>query len=124
MKGNRRVDTAPEVALRKLLHAAGLRFRKDHLIVAGDVRARADVVFPRQRVAVFVDGCFWHGCPAHCRMPTRNAPYWKAKIARNQARDHRVSEALTASGWHVVRAWEHEPAEAIAARVRVALSAT
>jgi DNA mismatch endonuclease, patch repair protein len=122
MRGNRRVDTSPEVALRRRLHADGLRFRKDYRLAAGDVHARADVVFPRQRVAVFLDGCYWHGCPEHCRMPARNADYWQAKIARNRARDARITKALTDEGWHVVRIWEHEALEQAALRVREALS--
>jgi DNA mismatch endonuclease (patch repair protein) len=122
MKGNRRSDTAPEIALRRLLHARGLRFRKDHAIVADGIRARADLVFTRRRVAVFVDGCFWHGCARHCRMPARNSAYWRAKIGRNRARDERVTAELTAHGWKVVRIWEHEPLDAAAQRVVAALS--
>jgi DNA mismatch endonuclease, patch repair protein len=122
MKGNRRVDTKPEMALRRALHAGGLRYRKDHVVLAGAIRVRVDVVFPRKRVAVFVDGCYWHGCPQHGRMPTRNADYWQAKIARNRDRDRRVTDALAADGWHVVRVWEHEPAAQAAARVLGALS--
>lgn len=122
MQGNRRVDTLPEVALRRLLHASGLRFRKDYRVVAGDVQTRADVVFPRQRVAVFIDGCYWHGCPEHCRMPARNAEYWQAKIARNRARDTRVTKSLTDGDWHVLRIWEHEPVAQAASRVREVLS--
>jgi DNA mismatch endonuclease (patch repair protein) len=122
MQGNRRVDTSPEIALRRLLHAGGLRFRKDYPVAVGDTQARADVVFPRQRVAVFLDGCYWHGCPEHCRMPARNAEYWQAKIARNRARDARITKALTDEGWRVVRIWEHEALEQAAFRVREALS--
>lgn len=122
MRGNRRADTSPEVALRQRLHADGLRFRKDYPVVTRGARTRADVVFPRQRVAVFLDGCFWHGCPEHCRMPARNAEYWQAKIARNRARDNLVATALTEEGWHVVRIWEHEPPDQATSRVRAALS--
>jgi DNA mismatch endonuclease (patch repair protein) len=122
MQGNRRTDTAPEVSLRRALHARGLRFRKDHIVRAGDSRAKADVVFTRRRVAVFVDGCFWHGCPMHCRMPARNRAYWEAKIGRNRDRDARVTSALTNAGWRVVRVWEHEPLDQGVARVQAALS--
>jgi DNA mismatch endonuclease (patch repair protein) len=122
MQGNRRSDTAPELALRRRLHGEGLRFRKDALVVAGDAKTRADVVFSRQRVAVFLDGCYWHGCPEHCRMPTRNRAYWQAKIARNVSRDERLTEALQAEGWRVLRVWEHEPVEEAAARVKHALA--
>ena len=123
MQGNRRADTAPEVALRRALHAAGLRYRKDHMVVSAGGRAKADVVFTRHRVAVFVDGCFWHGCPEHCRLPARNSDYWTAKIGRNRERDERVSGALRADGWQVVRIWEHEDVVVALARVRAALDA-
>jgi len=123
MQGNRRADTAPEVNLRRALHASGLRFRKDLVVKGVDAKAKADVVFTRQKVAVFIDGCFWHGCPTHCRMPSRNRDYWEAKIGRNQERDYRVTAALAADGWRVIRIWEHEPVEQAALRVRDALSA-
>lgn len=124
MRGNRRTDTLPEMRLRRALHGRGLRFRKDFVVRADDARAKADIVFTRHRVAVFVDGCFWHGCPIHCRMPTRNRLYWEAKIGRNRERDERLSVALTAAGWTVVRIWEHEPLEDAMARVLAALSAS
>jgi DNA mismatch endonuclease (patch repair protein) len=122
MQRNRRTDTTPELALRRLLHADGLRFRKDFRLTAGGVRTTADIAFTRQRVAVFVDGCFWHGCPEHGRLPTRNAAYWRAKIERNRRRDLQVTTALGQAGWRVVRVWEHEALEDAAARVRRALS--
>jgi DNA mismatch endonuclease (patch repair protein) len=116
MRGNRRADTRPEVALRSALHRRGLRFRKDHRLQAGDIRVKVDVVFPRRRLAVFVDGCYWHSCPEHGRVPTANAQYWPAKLARNRARDARVSEALRDEGWTVLRLWEHvETDEAVQA---------
>jgi len=121
MQGNRSTGTTPEIALRRALHRRGLRFRKDYKIASGGRGVRADVVFPRQRVAVFVDGCYWHGCPQHFRMPTRNADYWAAKIARNQARDRRVSDELGAAGWRVLRVWEHEPPDDAAALVAASL---
>jgi len=113
----------PEIALRQALHRRGLRFRKDYKISIDGLTVRADVVFPRQHVAVFVDGCYWHGCPEHCRMPSRNAEYWTAKIARNEARDRRVADGLATAGWRVVRVWEHEKPEDAAARVLETLSA-
>ncbi len=122
MQGNRGVDTIPEIRLRRTLHAAGLRFRKDRVIQVEGARTKADIVFSRHRVAVFVDGCFWHGCATHCRMPKRNRDYWLAKIGRNRARDERVTAALAAAGWRVVRVWEHEPVAEAAARVQQALS--
>lgn len=124
MRGNRRADTKPEIELRRALHGRGHRFRKDFRVsTAEGASAHADIVFPRQRVAVFVDGCFWHGCPEHCRVPTSNREYWTAKIARNRLRDASVSTMLEASGWHVLRIWEHEPSGAAITRVEAALSA-
>jgi len=125
MKGNRRADTKPEQAVRSALHARGLRFRKDHLLRAGAVRVKADVVFTRAGVVVMVDGCFWHCCPEHGRVPKPNAQYWPAKLERNRARDLRVNEALTADGWLVLRFWEHEVTEdvaGVAERVAAAVS--
>ncbi|MCC6387405.1 MAG: very short patch repair endonuclease [Dehalococcoidia bacterium] len=114
MKGNRRTDTRPEVTLRSALHRQGYRFRKAYLIETSELRVRADVVFPRWKVAVFVDGCFWHCCPTHGTRPTANQEYWLPKLQRNQARDLRVNCALERAGWVVVRIWEHViPAEAV-----------
>lgn len=121
MRGNRRVDTAPEVAIRQALHAVGLRFRKDYQLVTPLAKTRADIVFARQRVAVFVDGCFWHGCPEHCRLPQRNREYWEAKISRNQERDRGLNAALEDAGWTVIRIWEHEPVDVATERVRAAV---
>ncbi len=123
MKGNRRADTRPEVALRAALHARGLRFRKDYrLPIPGARPTRVDVVFTRARVAVFIDGCFWHGCPEHGRVPSTNAHYWPAKLARNRERDRRVTAGLEADGWTVVRAWEHEAVEGVVERVAAAVA--
>jgi DNA mismatch endonuclease (patch repair protein) len=107
-RANKGVDTKPEIRLRSALHREGLRFRKDYLLVDGSVRVKVDVAFPKARVAVFVDGCFWHGCPVHQRLPLRNADYWVPKLEANERRDRRVDDALRAAGWHVVRLWEHE----------------
>lgn len=122
MRANRRSDTAPEIAVRRLLHARGLRFRKDFPIPDVVGKPRADIVFLRDRVAVFVDGCYWHGCPEHFRMPSSNTEYWTAKIERNRARDQRVSAALREAGWRVVRVWEHESSSDAADSVRNALA--
>lgn len=112
MRQNRRRDSRPEVQLRSGLHRRGLRFRVDLPIRCGNGRpVRPDIVFPRAHVVVFVDGCFWHGCPIHGKPPKSNARYWDAKIALNQDRDTRQSAALNANGWTVLRIWEHEPVE-------------
>src|SRR5690606_3485970 len=103
MRRVRGKDTSCEVLLRSALHRRGLRDRL-HARLPG----RPDVVLPRAKVSVFVDGCFWHGCPEHCRVPTGNRKYWEAKIARNRARDERATDALRAEGWAVIRVWEHE----------------
>jgi DNA mismatch endonuclease (patch repair protein) len=105
----RRRDTAPEMLVRSLLHQRGLRFRVDRPI-AGLPRRRADIVFPRARVAVFIDGCFWHGCVEHCVAPKANASWWKEKIAANRRRDQETNVALEDLGWAVIRVWEHERA--------------
>lgn len=107
MKGNRRRDTKPELPLRRLLHGAGLRYRVDAR-PDRQVRVRADIVFGPARVAVFVDGCFWHRCPEHGTWPKSNSEFWRRKFAENVSRDLSVNEALASSGWHVIRVWEHE----------------
>jgi DNA mismatch endonuclease (patch repair protein) len=122
MLGNRRSNTKPEVALRSALHAAGLRFRKDYRLDLGDVKPRPDIVFTRSRVAVFVDGCFWHSCPDHGTQPRRNSDYWAPKLARNVQRDREHDAALFAHGWSVVRVWEHEPLGEAVQRVQAAVS--
>jgi DNA mismatch endonuclease (patch repair protein) len=94
--------------LRSALHRAGLRFRKDLRLDLGSVRPRPDIVFPRTKVAVFVDGCFWHSCPVHGTQPSRNADYWLPKLARNVERDQQQDAELADHGWRVVRIWEHE----------------
>lgn len=120
MRGNRSRDTAPERALRSALHALGLRFRVDARPVQAIAR-RADVVLRGDRVAVFLDGCFWHGCPDHFRPPATNPGYWTAKIAGNVARDASTTALLEAAGWVVVRVWEHESAAAAARRIAARL---
>lgn len=112
----RRRDTAPEIALRRELHRRGFRYRVDVAPTGG--RRRADIVFTRLQVAVFVDGCFWHSCPAHASRPTANAEWWADKLERNTRRDREVDAALGEAGWHVVRVWEHEPATVAADRVQ------
>jgi DNA mismatch endonuclease, patch repair protein len=119
MAAIRRRDTQFELAVRSRLHRAGWRFRVDLPIAAGTARAiRPDIVFTRGRVAIFLDGCFWHGCPEHGQRPrVRNGSYWGPKIAGNVDRDRRHTRALEAAGWHVVRIWEHEDLDAAAAQI-------
>ncbi len=106
MQQQRRRDTKPEVALRRELHRRGLRFRVDHPPISG-LRRRADIVFGPPRVAVFVDGCFWHMCPEHSTLPTSNADWWLQKLSANVARDRDTDARLKAAGWLVVRVFEH-----------------
>jgi DNA mismatch endonuclease, patch repair protein len=120
MRACRSRDTAPELALRRRLHRLGLRFRVDCAPIEG-VRRRADIVFVRSRVAVFVDGCFWHVCPRHKSTPKWNAPYWRAKLATNVRRDRDTNEKFAAAGWRVVRVWEHQPVETCVRLVRAAV---
>lgn len=108
MQANRRANTKPEVVLRSALHRLGYRYRKDLRLDLGDVKVRPDIVFTARKVAVFVDGCFWHVCPQHGRQPTTNEWYWTPKLRRNMERDRAVNAALEAAGWRVVRLWEHE----------------
>ena len=107
MQANRGRDTKPELAVRRLLHAAGLRYRVDVAPVRG-LHRRADVLFPRQRIAVFIDGCFWHGCPEHGPTKfTANRQFWTEKIETNRVRDADTNKQLDAAGWTVLRYWEH-----------------
>jgi len=116
MLANRRRDTAPELKVRRLLHAAGLRYRVDARPIA-TIRMRADIVFSRRKIAVFIDGCFWHGCPQHRTSPKSNADYWTPKLARNIERDAEVTKLLRAEGWMVLRYWEHEDPARVAADI-------
>lgn len=109
MLGNKRADTEPEKALRSALHAAGYRFRKDLRLDLGSVKPRPDIVFTKAKVAVFVDGCYWHCCPVHGSQPRRNVDYWGPKLARNTERDREHDRALREAGWTVLRIWEHVP---------------
>ncbi len=110
MRANRRTDTKPEMALRRALHRQGFRYRKDYRIDLDGTRVRPDIAFTARRVAVFVDGCFWHVCPEHGTKPANNTWYWGPKLARNVERDRAADAALAAAGWQVVRIWEHDPA--------------
>jgi DNA mismatch endonuclease (patch repair protein) len=122
MRGNRKTDSKPEVLLRSHLHRRGLRFRKNVRLIVGGLAVRPDIVFPRARLAVFVDGCFWHKCPLHGVRPRSNPAYWNAKLGSNVARDATATAALEETGWHVVRVWEHVPSEEAAIKVASALN--
>jgi DNA mismatch endonuclease (patch repair protein) len=117
MRGNRRRDTKPEIEVRRLVHAAGLRYRVDYAPLSSNRRIRADLVFTRVRVAVFLDGCFWHGCPQHYVPSHTNADYWGPKIEANAQRDARTDNLLQNAGWKVLRFWTHESPDDIAARI-------
>jgi DNA mismatch endonuclease (patch repair protein) len=123
MRANRRSDTKPELALRRALHKQGYRYRKDYRLDLTGARVRPDIAFTARRVAVFVDGCFWHCCPQHGSQPANNTWYWQPKLARNVARDRAADAALGAAGWRVVRIWEHESLEAAVATVVAELAA-
>lgn len=125
MRANRRTDTKPELALRRALHSRGYRYRKDYrLDLDGGKRVRPDIAFTARRVAVFVDGCFWHCCPDHGSKPAVNVGYWNPKLRRNVERDRAADTALQAAGWAVVRVWEHEPIETAVAAVLAALGSS
>lgn len=110
-------DTSPELKLRKALWSAGLRYRKHY------GPHHIDIAFPGKKVAVFVDGCFWHGCPIHGTIPESNKDYWVPKLERNKKRDLERTAALEAEGWTVIRAWEHElkDIDAVVKRIRDAV---
>lgn len=116
MVANRARNTKPEVAIRSALHNLGLRFRIDKGLLPGR-RRRADIVFVRAKVAVYVDGCFWHGCPIHGTWPKANAAFWRDKIETNRRRDQETDRLLTDAGWTPIRIWEHEPVDDATARI-------
>lgn len=116
-----RVDTRPERALRSALHKKGYRYRL-HRPLPFDSRRKADIIFPRERVAVFVDGCFWHACPEHASYPKANGPLWRAKLQKNRERDADTDRRLDRDGWVVVRIWEHEDPDRAADRVATAVA--
>ncbi|MBA3265006.1 MAG: very short patch repair endonuclease [Nocardioidaceae bacterium] len=120
MQGNRGRDTKPEVALRRTLHARGLRFFVNRRPLPG-LRRTADLLFPRARVAVFVDGCFWHGCPEHHTVAKSNAKYWEEKVRRNRERDADTDAMLQNEGWMVIRLWAHQDAFDAAKQVETAV---
>ena len=116
MQSNKSRDTKPELALRSAVHALGLRYRVSAKPLR-ELRRTADLVFPRAKVAVFLDGCFWHGCPEHHTVASANATFWAEKVEANRARDRDTDGRLAAAGWVSVRIWEHEDPVAAARQV-------
>lgn len=122
MKLTKRRDTVPELAIRRVLHARGFRYLVDRQVIPG-LRRRADLVFSSSKVAVFVDGCFWHRCPNHGTLPKSNGKWWATKLERNRQRDAHTNRELRRLGWRVIRVWEHESPARAAARVEAAINA-
>lgn len=116
MQANKSRDTKPELALRRAVHALGLRYRVAARPLSA-IRRTADLTFSRAKVAVFLDGCFWHGCPEHHTKSATNSGYWAEKVHRNQERDRETDRLLEESGWSVIRIWEHEDPVRGAAKV-------
>lgn len=122
MQSNKGRDTKPELALRSAAHALGLRYRVSVRPIR-ELRRTADMVFPRLKVAVFLDGCFWHGCPEHHTVAATNAAFWAEKVESNRARDQDTDRRLADAGWTSIRVWEHEDPNAAAERIREVVSA-
>jgi DNA mismatch endonuclease, patch repair protein len=121
MKRVRSTGTAAELRLCNCLKRMGFRFRTHALLPSS--RCRPDLAFPRQKLVVFVDGCFWHGCPKHGSWPSANAGWWREKIEQNQSRDRRSRAAIKRAGWQLVRVWEHEDPERAAMKIAKLLRA-
>lgn len=122
MSAARRRDTKPEIDVRRILHRRGLRYRVAYP-VPGRPRRTIDVAFTRTMVAVFLDGCFWHGCPEHGTVPRANRDWWLAKLETNRVRDRDTTTVLERQDWMVLRFWEHEPPEAVADAVAASVNA-
>lgn len=120
MKRQARENTRPELLVRRALHSAGFRYRV-HYPVPGKPRRKIDIAFTRAKVAVFIDGCFWHGCPIHSTLPNANAEWWRDKISANRRRDLNTNGLLREAGWLALRFWEHENAMDAASAVRRAV---
>ena len=117
----KRTGTAPEMHLRRALFRAGYRYRVDYP-VPGLPRRKIDIAFPRQRIAIFVDGCFWHLCPQHSVPSKTNSAWWRDKLQENARRDHATNSALTTDGWRVIRVWEHQELEHALGLIRLELN--
>lgn len=109
-------DTSAEMAIRRELHRRGFRYRVDYTVLRKP-RRTADLAFPKLKIAVFIDGCFWHGCPEHGTWPKQNAEFWRQKIEANISRDEDTNERLSGLDWRVIRIWEHEAPEAAVERI-------
>ena len=120
MKSQKTRDTKCERDIRKILYSRGLRYRVDTRPLI-EVNRKADIVFRSPKVAVFIDGCFWHGCQEHRRPSKSNSEWWANKISSNQTRDRDTDSRLDSAGWKVIRAWEHENPEVVAARIGAAV---
>ncbi|MET9465001.1 very short patch repair endonuclease [Streptomyces sp. NPDC006544] len=123
MQGQARHGTGPEMAVRRLLYASGLRYRLQWK-VPGMPRRTMDIAFPGRRVAIFVDGCFWHSCPIHVTSPKANSDWWRTKLDRNRGRDLETTTHLEGEGWVVMRFWEHEDPVGVAARIAAVVRAS
>ncbi|GAA3594912.1 very short patch repair endonuclease [Kribbella ginsengisoli] len=121
MSRQARRDTKPEIELRRRLHRLGYRYRVNRPL-PGLPRRRADITFGRNRLVVFVDGCFWHGCPAHGTSPRNNGAWWAEKLRKNVERDRDTDNRLKQAGWRVIRIWEHEDPETAVVQVVEALT--
>lgn len=114
MKNVRVRDTGPEMAIRRLMFAAGMRYRVNYRPKEPNIgRSSIDIAFPSKRLAIFVDGCFWHGCPEHGELPKANRRWWCSKLEANRKSDERVTNTLNSNGWHVLRFWEHQSPESV-----------
>jgi DNA mismatch endonuclease (patch repair protein) len=120
MSGQRQRDTNPEMEIRRILHARGYRYRVDYRIPT--TRRRSDIAFPGCKVAVFIDGCFWHSCPQHGTIPKSNSEWWESKLNANVQRDRDTDHRLESAGWTVIRVWEHEDANAASGGIAAAVS--
>lgn len=118
MQANRRRDTGPERRLRQALFARGMRFRVDYKVTGATRAVRVDIAFTRRKLAIFVDGCFWHSCPKHGNRPRSSSDYWAAKLDGNRVRDSEVDANLGSLGWVVIRVWEHEVSTSVAERIQ------
>lgn len=124
MRANKGSGTQPEMAIRSMLHGLGYRYRVNFRVQAGHRKCRPDIVFTKAKLVVFIDGCFWHHCPQHGKVPKSNINFWQQKFERNRVRDQKDTEALTSHGWKVLRLWEHTGTAEAVQSIIMALSPT